>query len=90
MTKEDQDKIPLCDGVNAFKYQMEYEQYDPINDPLCNCPPDCEYITFSAEKSNFNLIPENECESYWEGRPGLTNAVNVRRWRIPGTHCYLR
>ena len=89
LTIEDQDLIPLCDGVEAYKYKKEQEKYVAAKDPNCQCEPDCEYVSYSTETSNFPMTKERYCESSeGENESILSSMMFAREKTIPGMDHY--
>lgn len=53
----------ICHGRQTFGFVTAQEQYIPSEDPNCNCPPDCEKISFGFESSSSPLDIVKDCNA---------------------------
>ncbi len=56
-----QKDTPLCDGYRAYQFYKAYKSYKPLEDPNCDCLPDCEKTTFKSEIATVRLRDEMIC-----------------------------
>ena len=54
-------KEVFCHGRQTFTYNLAVREYNPSQDLNCNCPPDCEKISFSFEAASYPITEKEEC-----------------------------
>ena len=88
LTADDFSHFPFCDGITAKAYKKAYEAYQPNNDEDCDCPPDCELVTFTPETSTFPMNEDSFCEFNAFSSTALTFRIYGRSQTIPGSSFY--
>ena len=69
----------LCHGRQSTLYFNALDAYNPTNDANCNCPPDCEKITFSFETAFIPVQTNKDCLGYFGAGQEVPESPHARR-----------
>ena len=71
--------VTLCHGRKSTHYFRALDAYNPSHDGNCNCPPDCEKISFTAEAAFIPVTPEKDCLGYFGAGQEMPESPYARR-----------
>ena len=71
--------VTLCHGRQSTLYFSALDAYSPKNDPHCNCPPDCEKISFIIDTAFIPVNIDKDCLGYAGGGQEVPETPYTKR-----------